>query len=137
MHEKESIESLTQALEFVQTHNIGNHANIGIRGFTMWKQKLPATKCYPSEYLTPVPLSKNQVVYQQKVKDLLSSTYQISLERRVLDLELGFQDSILMGVIFCYGNFSFSCSKASDANISIIADFFEKRFFGCWQLSCF
>ena len=26
---------------------IGNNANIGIRGFTMWKQKNPVLKCYP------------------------------------------------------------------------------------------
>ena len=31
--------------------------------------------------------SKNQVVHEQKFKDLLSSIYQISPERRVLDLE--------------------------------------------------
>ena len=35
-----------------------------------------------------IPLkSKNQVVHEQKFKDLLSSTCQISVERIVLDLE--------------------------------------------------
>ena len=32
---------------FSQIHNIGNNANIGIRGFTTGKQKNPVTKCYP------------------------------------------------------------------------------------------
>ena len=32
---------------FSQTHNIGNNANDGIRGFTTWKHKNPMTKCYP------------------------------------------------------------------------------------------
>ena len=36
-----------QKSSFSQTHNIGNNANIGIRGFTTWKQKKnPVTKCY-------------------------------------------------------------------------------------------
>ena len=34
---------------FLQTHNTGNIANIGIR-------KNPVTKCYPSEYWIPGPL---------------------------------------------------------------------------------
>ena len=34
---------------FSQMHNISNNANIGITGFAMWKQKIPVTKCYPSE----------------------------------------------------------------------------------------
>ena len=41
--------------------------------------------------------SKYQVVHEQKFKDLLSSTWQISPDRRVLDLELetmGGPDSI-------------------------------------------
>ena len=41
---------------FLQTHNIGNNANIGIKVFTTWKQNIPVTKCYPSEYWTPGPL---------------------------------------------------------------------------------
>ena len=35
---------------------LANNANIGIRGFTMWTQKIPVTKCYPSEYWTTEPL---------------------------------------------------------------------------------
>ena len=34
---------------FLKLDKIGNNANIGIRGFTVWKQKIPVTKCYPSE----------------------------------------------------------------------------------------
>ena len=33
---------------FHKLHEIGNNANIGIRGFTTRKQKIPVTKCYPS-----------------------------------------------------------------------------------------
>ena len=49
--------------------------------------------------------SKHQVVHEQKIKDLLSSTCQVSVERMVLDLEsevmrdLG---SIPTGVTFCH-----------------------------------
>ena len=32
---------------FSQTHNIGNNANIDIRGFTTLKEINPMTKCYP------------------------------------------------------------------------------------------
>ena len=41
---------------FHKLDEIGNNANIGIRGFTMWKQKKLVKKCYPSEYWTPGPL---------------------------------------------------------------------------------
>ena len=37
--------------------------------------------------LTQSSKSKNQLVHEQKFKDLLSSTCQVSVERRVLDLE--------------------------------------------------
>ena len=40
---------------FSQTHNIGNNANIGITGFTMWK-KNPVTKCYLQWGLNPSPM---------------------------------------------------------------------------------
>ena len=60
---------------FSQTHNIGNNANIGIRGFTMWKQKNPVTKCYPSEYWTQAsnePLIPNPML---SFLDLLGMCY--------------------------------------------------------------
>ena len=68
--------------------------------------------------LTKSSKSKHQVVHEQKFKDLLSSTCQVSVERSMLDL-----GSILTGVTFCYWNFLFSHSIASDANIGIIANF--------------
>ena len=37
--------------------------------------------------LTESSKSKNQVVYEQKFKDLLSSIYRVSPEKIVLDLE--------------------------------------------------
>ena len=37
---------LSSHSSFLQTHNIDNYANIGIRGFTTRKQKIPVTKCY-------------------------------------------------------------------------------------------
>ena len=73
--------------------------------------------------------SKNQVVQEQKFKDL-SSTCQVSVERRVLDLESevirGPGSFPTGGYIFHWifvGFFWFSCSKASDANIGIIGNF--------------
>ena len=38
---------------FYKLDEIGNDANIGIRDFTMWKQKIPVTKCYPQCVLNP------------------------------------------------------------------------------------
>ena len=70
--------------------------------------------------LTKSSKSKNQVVHEQEFKDL-SSTCHINSERRVLGLEsevLGFNTHC--GVAFCYWNFLFSHSKASNANIDII-----------------
>ena len=67
--------------------------------------------------------SKYQVVHEQKFKDLLSSTCQVSVERTVLDLEsedMRGLDSIPTGG-FVTG--FFSRSKASNANIDIIAIF--------------
>ena len=66
--------------------------------------------------LTKSSKSKYQVVHEQKFKDLLSSTCQVSVERSMLDLKSHW-------ITFCYWNFLFSHSKASDANIGIIANF--------------
>ena len=38
-------------VSFLQTHKIANNDNIGIIGFTTWKNT-PATKCYHSEHWT-------------------------------------------------------------------------------------
>ena len=58
-------------------------------------------------------------------KDLLSSTCQVSVERRVFDLESEAMKGL--GSIPTWGNILsldfISCSKASDANIGIIANF--------------
>ena len=40
---------------FHKLDEIGNNAIIGISSFTMWKQNIPVTKCYPSEYWIPGP----------------------------------------------------------------------------------
>ena len=79
--------------------------------------------------LTESSKSKNQVVHEQKFKDLLSSTCQVSVERIVLDLEseiMRSPGSIPLGVTFFHWIF-FSRSKASDANIGIIASFVQLR----------
>ena len=67
--------------------------------------------------------SKYQVVHEQKFKDLLSSTCQVSIERRVLNIEseamrgLG---SIPTGNnILSLDVFLFSSSKDENANICI------------------
>ena len=45
------LEGLLQTLgkvtlsSFLQTHSFGNNVSIGIRSFTMWKQKISVTKC--------------------------------------------------------------------------------------------
>ena len=76
--------------------------------------------------LTESSESKYQVVHEQKFKELLSSTCQVSPERRVLDLEpevmIG-PGSILTGGNIFYWIILFSHSKASDDNIGIIANF--------------
>ena len=62
-------------------------------------------------------------MHEQKFKDLLGSTYQMSSERRVLDLELDVPGSIVNGGNISLLEFLFSHSKASHANIGIIANF--------------
>ena len=73
-----------------------------------------------------IPLKfKYQVVHEQKFKDLLSSTCQVSVERIALDLEsevMRGPGSIPTGVNILSLDF-ISRSKASDANIGIIANF--------------
>ena len=39
-------------IKFFTNTQIDNNGNIGIRGFTMWKQRNPAMKCHPSEHWT-------------------------------------------------------------------------------------
>ena len=39
---------------FSQIHNIGNNANIGIRGFTTWKQKKSSNKMLPLVGIEPL-----------------------------------------------------------------------------------
>ena len=68
--------------------------------------------------------SKYQVVHEQKFKDLLNSTCQVSVERIVLDLEsevMRGPGSIPTGGNILSLDF-FSHSEASDANIGIIAN---------------
>ena len=78
---------------------------------------------YSHTLLIPLQSSKYQVVYEQKFKDLLSSTRQVSVERIMLDLE----SEVMRGLGSTGGNILsldfFSRSKASDANIGIIANF--------------
>ena len=63
------------------------------------------------------------MVHEQKFKDLLSSTCQVSVERRVLDLESGAMrglGSIPTGSsILSVDFFLFSCNKDENANIGI------------------
>ena len=62
-------------------------------------------------------MSKHQVVHEQKFKDLLSSTCQVSVERIVLDLESEAAWVLFPpGITFCH--WLFSRSKASDVNIA-------------------
>ena len=99
-------------------HKNGNNANIGIRSFILWQQKILVsiepldlwfqvqhaplytnlafackTETLSSLYshalliLTKSSKSKHQVLHEQNLKDLLSSTCQVSVERSMLDLE--------------------------------------------------
>ena len=127
---------------FHKLDEIGNNANIGISCFTTWKihwQNVTPSgnrtlafagktetlgSLYSHALLIPTKSSKSkhQVVHGQKFKDLPSSTWQ---ERRVLDLESEVMRGL--GSIPTGGNILsldfFSCSKAFDANIGIIANF--------------
>ena len=68
--------------------------------------------------------SKYQVVHEQKFKDLLSSTCQVSVERIVLDLESEVMRGLGSTCIPTGGGGNiFSRSKASDVKIGIIANF--------------
>ena len=73
--------------------------------------------------LTKSSKSKHQVVHEQKFKDLLSSTCQVSVERSMLDLgsEVQWFNTHWGNILLL--EFLFSRSKASDANIGIIANF--------------
>ena len=57
------------------------------------------------------------------VKDPLSSTSQVSSERRVTDLESEVPGPILIRGNILFMDFLFSCSKASDANIANFVNF--------------
>ena len=48
--------NLTLIRVFRKLDKIGYNANIGIRGFTTWKQKIPVTKFYTQWGLKPRPL---------------------------------------------------------------------------------
>ena len=79
---------------------------------------------YSYVLLIPAAKSKNQVMHEQKFKDLLSSTWQVSVERRVLDFESEVMRGRVLfplGITFCH--WIFSPSKSSDANVGIIANF--------------
>ena len=62
------------------------------------------------------------MVHEQKFKDLLSSTCQVSSERRVLDLESEVPSSILSKGNLLSLDFLFSHSKASNGNTGINAN---------------
>ena len=71
--------------------------------------------------------SKYQVVHEQKFKDHLNSTCQVSVERIVLDLESEAAWVLLpQGVTFCHCIFSHS--KASDVNFVNFVNLGKTRF---------
>ena len=67
--------------------------------------------------------SKHQVVHEQKFKGLLSSRNWTIQSFFQVFFSFSCSGSILTGVTFCYWNFLFLHSQASDANIGIIANF--------------
>ena len=58
-------------------------------------------------------LSKNQVVREQKFKDLLSSTSQISPERIVLEVNLG-SGPLMVTFFFCFITLIYTIFTRSD-----------------------
>ena len=97
---------------FPQAHNIGNNANIGIRALLRENKKNSSDKMLPPVGIEPGHLinlsfqvnhspfwanwafacktetkSENQEIHEQKFKDPLSSTWPLSSEWRVLDME--------------------------------------------------
>ena len=88
----------------------------------------PLGSLYSHALLIPLKLfmSKYQVVHEQKFKDLLSNNGQVSVERRVLESveseAMRGLGSIPTGKNILSLDFM-SCSKLSDANIGIIANF--------------
>ena len=62
------------------------------------------------------------MVHEQKFKDLLSSTCQVSVERSMLDLESEVQWFKTHWGNILLTDFLFSRSKTSDVNIGIIAN---------------
>ena len=82
----------------------------------LWKNLIDSLKSSESKY---------QVVHKQNFTNVLSSTCQVSVERRALDLEseaMRGSGSIPTGGNILSLDF-ISCSKASDANIGIISNF--------------
>ena len=71
--------------------------------------------------------SKHQVVHEQKFKDLLSSTCQVSVERIVLDLESEAAWVLLPPGVTFFATGFFSRSKASDVNIANIVNLRKTR----------
>ena len=80
--------------------------------FACKAETLGSLYSYAILILTKSSKSKNQVVYKHKFKDLLSSTFLTSLERRLLDLESevmrGPGSIPTRGIIFVTGFFWFS-----------------------------
>ena len=100
-----------------------NATPVSIEPLDLWFQHVPLytnlafackTETLSSLYshalliLTKSSKSKHQVVHEQKFKDLLSSTCQVSVERSMLDLESEIQwfntqwGNILLVDIFCF-----------------------------------
>ena len=76
--------------------------------------------------LTKSSKSKIQVVYEQRFKDHLSSTRQVGVEKRELELEsegMKCLGSILTGGNIFSQDFLFSHSEVPNTNIGIITNF--------------
>ena len=119
--QKKTVKNVTPSGNRTQaSHNLW----FQVQHYSFWTKLTFACKTEGSLYshalliLTQSSKSKNQVVYEQKFKDLLGSTCQVSVERR------GPGSIPTGGNIFHWIFFLlFSRSKASDANIGIIGNF--------------
>ena len=74
-----------------QVHHAPLFTNLAFAGMT---ETLSSLYSHALLILTKSYKSKHQVVHEQKFKDLLSSTCQVSVERSMLDLESEVQYSL-------------------------------------------
>ena len=93
---------------FYKLDEIGNNANIGIRGFTIWKQKKTSDKMLPPMSIEPLDLW-------------------FQVQHSFFWANWGPRIQYSLGSTFCYWIFLFSSSKASNSNDANFGSFEKPR----------